>query len=103
MPELPHLSVDGFCPETIKVYEFLGCYLHGHTCLSFRDVTTMVEGTLSDRYEQTMSRLAQITQAGYQVEVQWECEFDSKILPRHPELKTHPIVQHSPLKTRDAL
>jgi hypothetical protein len=50
-----------------------------------------------------MSRLAQITQAGYQVQVQWECEFDRDILSRHPELKTHSIVQHSPLKTRDAL
>jgi hypothetical protein len=26
LPELPHLSVDGFCPETKKVYEFYGCY-----------------------------------------------------------------------------
>jgi hypothetical protein len=27
LPELPHVSVDGFCPETKEVYEFLGCYL----------------------------------------------------------------------------
>jgi hypothetical protein len=51
LPELPHLSVDGFCPETKKVYEFLGCYFHGHTCLPFRDVTTMVDDPLSARYE----------------------------------------------------
>jgi hypothetical protein len=62
-----------------------------------------VDDTLSDRYEQTMSRFAQITQAGYEVEVQWECDFDRDVLPKHHELKTHPIVQHSPLKTRDAL
>ncbi len=30
-------------------------------------------------------------------------EFDKGILADHPELKTHPIVQHSPLNTRDAL
>jgi G:T-mismatch repair DNA endonuclease (very short patch repair protein) len=95
MPELPHLSVDGFCSETKKVYEFLACYFHGHTCLPFRDVTTMVDDTLSARYEQTMSRLAQITQAGYEVEVQWEYAFDRDILPNHPELKTP--------KTRDSL
>jgi hypothetical protein len=89
-------------PIQIK-YEFLSCYFHGHTCLPSRNVAKMVDDTLSDRYEQTMSRLAQITQAGYEVEVMWECAFDNDILPSHPELKTHPIVQHSPLKTRDAV
>ena len=38
LPELPHLSVDGFCPETKTVYEFMGCYFHGHICQTFRDV-----------------------------------------------------------------
>jgi hypothetical protein len=50
-----------------------------------------------------MARLAQTTQAGYQVEVQWECDFDEGILASHAELKTHPIVQHEQLNTRDAL
>jgi len=44
-----------------------------------------------------------MTHAGYQVEVEWECHFDSEIMPHHPELKTHPVVQNSPLNTRDAL
>ncbi len=35
--------------------------------------------------------------------MQWECDFDRGILADHPELKLHPIVQHSPLNTRDAL
>jgi len=51
-----------------------------------------------------MSRLYQITRSGYLVEVQWECEFDkSDIVKEKPELLTHPIVQQSPLRTRDAL
>jgi hypothetical protein len=50
-----------------------------------------------------MVRLTQITQAGYQVEVQWEYEFDEGILADHPDLKTQHIVQHEPLNTRDAL
>jgi hypothetical protein len=33
LPELPRLSVNGYCPKTKKVYEFLGCFWHGHTCL----------------------------------------------------------------------
>jgi hypothetical protein len=39
LPELPNFSVDGYCAETRTVYEFLGCYYHGHTCIRcFRDV-----------------------------------------------------------------
>jgi len=30
-------------------------------------------------------------------------EVDEEILKRHPDLKTHPVVLHSPLNTRDAL
>jgi len=37
----------------------------------------MNEDTLAERYERTMSRIEQITRVGYQVNVQWECEFDA--------------------------
>jgi G:T-mismatch repair DNA endonuclease (very short patch repair protein) len=55
--------------------------------------------TIAEMYEHTMAKVEQITRAGYQVEVQWECEFDGGILTRQPELKTQPVVQHSPLLT----
>jgi len=76
VPELPQCSVDGYCPETRKIYVFFGCYFHGHTCLPFRDVNTTSGDTIADRYERTMSRLEQITRSGYVVKVQWECDFD---------------------------
>jgi len=64
----------------------------------------MNEDTLAERYERTISRIEQITRAGYLVKVQWECEFDaSKIIEQKSELLTHPIVMNSPLNTRDAL
>jgi hypothetical protein len=50
-----------------------------------------------------MTRLEQITKAGYDVEVVWECDFDMDILPKHPELMSHTLLQQTPLKTRDAL
>jgi hypothetical protein len=84
LPDIPRLSVDGFCSETKKVYKYFGCFFHGHTCLHYRDIPTMGGDTLYQRYEQTMARLEQIKNAGYQVEVQWECEFDKNILPLHP-------------------
>ena len=65
LPEHPKFSVDWYCPETKVVYEFLGCFYHGHTCQPFRDIKTMSGDTLVERYERPMSRLEQITRAGY--------------------------------------
>jgi len=97
-PEVPRINVDGYCPETNKIYVLFGCFWHGRMCQPFRDVATLSGETLSERYERTMLRLEQITRAGYQVKIQWECEFEEK-----PELLTHPIILQAPLCTRDAL
>ena len=48
VPELPHFSVDGYCPENRTIYEFFGCYFHGHTCQPFRGVITTSGDTLAD-------------------------------------------------------
>ena len=81
-----------------------GCFHHGRTCQAFRDVTTTSGDKLAARYERTMSRLEQITREGYQVKIEWECEFDeSGIVRQKPEMLNHPIVQQSPLRTCDAL
>jgi len=64
VPELPHFSVDGYCPETRKIYEFFECYFHGHTCQPFRDIIKFGY-TPAERYEWSMSRLQQITRSGY--------------------------------------
>jgi hypothetical protein len=63
-PELPRLIVDGFCPKTKTVYEFIGSYYHGHTCLHYRDNAIMGGDTLAQTYEQPMARLEQITNGG---------------------------------------
>ncbi|GFG33651.1 hypothetical protein Cfor_01531 [Coptotermes formosanus] len=102
LPELPHLKVDGYCEETRTVYEFNGCYWHGcPRCQTLRDVPTIHEDTLAERYERSMNRVGVIAQAGYKVEMQWECDFDRDILKKHPELQTLPIVEQTPLNTRD--
>jgi G:T-mismatch repair DNA endonuclease (very short patch repair protein) len=99
LAEVPHLSVDGCCPETKKVFEVLACFWHGHTCLPFRDVETVSGDTLAETYENTMARLDQILRAGYQVEIQCECEFDDGILHYRLKLETHPLVEHIPPNT----
>ena len=97
-PEVPRISVECYCPETNTIYEFSGCFWHGRTCQPFRDVTTLSGDTLAKRYERIMARLEQIAHTGYQVKVQWKCEFEKR-----PELLTHHIVSQSPLCTRDTL
>lgn len=52
----PHSTVDGFCAEITTVFEFLGCYWHGYTSQTFRDVSTKDEDTLAEKYERTMAR-----------------------------------------------
>jgi len=94
VPELPHYNVDGYCPENQTIYEFYGCHFHGHTCQPFRDVITLNGDTFAERYERAMSRLEQLTRAGYLVKVQWECDFNDIGKPSHPQ---------SPHRTRDAL
>jgi hypothetical protein len=85
LPELPNFNVDGYCEETRTVYEFLNCYFHGHTCQPFRDVPTMGKKTLTQRYERTVTRIEQITQAGYEVKFFWECDREG-IVEEKPEL-----------------
>jgi hypothetical protein len=59
---------------------------------------------LAQRYEKAMSRMEQITRAGYKVTIMWECEFEEAgIVLQKPELLTDPIVQYPLLRTRDAL
>ena len=83
----------------------MGCFFHGCVkCQPFRDLKTLGEDTLAERYERTTARLELITNAGYTVKVMWECQFDeSQIVEMKPQLLTHPIVTHSPLHTRDTL
>jgi G:T-mismatch repair DNA endonuclease (very short patch repair protein) len=96
LPELPNIHVDGLCEETRAVYEFSGCYHHGHTCMPFRYFPIACGGgTLAERYENTMTRFERITHTGCQVKVQWECEFE-------PPEGTR-VEEHLPPGTIDAL
>ena len=77
-------------------------YWHGCTCQPFRDVITTNGDTLAAKYERKKARLEQITRAGYQVKVQFECLFDDAGIAT-PEMLAHPTVCKSSLCTRDAL
>jgi G:T-mismatch repair DNA endonuclease (very short patch repair protein) len=65
-----------------------------HAC-HFETPTECGGDSHAERCENTMSRFDRIRQAGYQVKVQWECEFE---FPDDME-----VVESLPMKTRDAL
>jgi hypothetical protein len=70
--------------------------------LPFRDVPTVDGDKLCERYEDNgevrtdhSGRLCGRSDLGMR--------FDGGIMAKHPELQVHPMIEHSPLNTRDAL
>ena len=63
---------DRYEPETNRVYQFYGCYWHGHTCLKDRTIR------LKKRYKDTCQIDKLIKNNGcdtkYNLVSTWECE-----------------------------
>ena len=82
------LPVDGWCAQTNIVYQFHGCYWHGHGCMQEKGVTQ------NDRNGKTMEQLRAdtqknsryIRQCGYQLIEMWECEW-KKMKTENPALQ----------------
>jgi len=70
LPELPRSCVESYCPETNTMYESFWLFLANAHVPTISGVTTLSDDTLAERHERKMSRLEQITRAGYQVKVQ---------------------------------
>lgn len=59
--------VDGYHPPTRTIYEFLGCYYHGHSCTN---------GDINNpQYRSTIDRINHLMSLNYKVVVMWECDF----------------------------
>ena len=73
------MYVDGFDSTTNKVYEFLGDFYHGCP-VTFPDRGMRHpkhdDKTMQEVYEITMERLKAIENAGYEMEVIWEHEWN---------------------------
>lgn len=63
------VKVDGYCEETKQVFEFHGCYFHGHPiCLQHnRDISLLNDpnDTLNSRYEKTVAKSERLRELGY--------------------------------------
>lgn len=98
-------KVDGFDPLENHVYEFYGCFFHGHMCITARRdrvIRNSVLDTLERRFQKTQARAARLRVLGYTVTEKWECEFRRE-MKRYPWIE--PIVSSDmvlPLNPRDA-
>ena len=80
---IENYSVDGFHEDSKTVYEYYGCYYHGHSCTTKHD---------PKKWQKTLERKEELRNLGYNVEsitsCQWFKEDDAKIwydLPNHQD------------------
>ena len=74
------LPVDGWCKETKTVYQFHGCYWHGHDC-NQNSNNTMNEKqnkSMVDLLEDTREITKYLRQLGVSLVEMWECEWKAQ-------------------------
>ena len=92
-------------PKT--VFEFMGCLWHGcPTCCKhqrWRQYGANPDRTLEELYEATQAKVQRLQRAGFQVKVQWECEWNKQI-DSTPTLQSFlsSLTATPPLQPRDA-
>lgn len=101
-------KVDGYCEETNQIFEFHGCYYHGHTeCfIHNRDkpINKNSTDTLNSRLAATRNKTERLRKANYEVIEEWECHFKEQLKTDHEmnSFENHPVLTVSPLEPRDA-
>ena len=74
--KIGELRVDGFDPNSKTVWEFDGCWYHGHSCHLNRDTfNTKLQKPMKELYDETQERKQRLIDMGYNVVSIWECEF----------------------------
>ena len=71
------LPVDGWCAKTNTIYQFHGCFWHGHECMTEKGITTNEKNGKSMEHLRldTQKNTKYIQQCGYNVKEIWECEW----------------------------
>jgi G:T-mismatch repair DNA endonuclease (very short patch repair protein) len=80
--------VDGYDANTNTVYQFHGCYWHGHECWMTKNVKDQKwRETRQSKYDKTVKTTTLIQAQRYKVVEKWECHFRNEIR-RNNKLKT---------------
>ncbi|KAI8516762.1 hypothetical protein Bbelb_053430 [Branchiostoma belcheri] len=71
------IPVDGFCSATGEIFQFHGCYWHGHACnlTKGRDYNERRGKSLATLREETAETTEYLRKCGYTVVEMWECEW----------------------------
>ena len=78
--------VDGFCEEKKLIFEFHGCYFHGHPkdkCSKNRldkweETNRLNKKKFTELYDCTIKKIADLKSLGYEVIEMWECKFKNQ-------------------------
>ena len=73
-----NVPVDGFSPATNTVYEFNGCYWHGHGCSPETSVSIGGRDAQQRRNKTNLKR-QYLEQLGYKVVSIWECDWRKEV------------------------
>jgi len=81
------LPVDGYHEETNTVFQFHGCFWHGHPCSKTRGLTTHPYRKMSmdEVYSETLEKEKYVEDLGYNLKRVWECEWEG-MLRRDPSM-----------------
>ena len=99
--------VDGLIMQPPIVFEFMGCLWHGcpacHKHQRWRQYGANPDRSLAELYEATQAKLQRLRHAGYQVVVQWECQWQRQI-ESTPSISSFlsSMTSTPPLQPRDA-
>ena len=79
--------VDGFDQEHNTIFQFNGCYWHGHLCWLTKSVKdTSWHNERQQRYNKTLETSAYLRSKGFHVVEMWECQFREQ-MRNDPNLK----------------
>ena len=74
-----NIPVDAFSPENNTVYQFHGCYWHGHNChLNQKDFNEVRNCSSAELRANTEEIASYICRRGYNLVQIWECEWQSE-------------------------
>ena len=96
--------LDGYDPVNHTAYEYYGCYFHGHSCITDRNLREPRTGfSMNDLHRQTQVKESVLRELKYKVVSIYECQFDAMI-KANPELSNFVTQLDIPprMKIRDA-
>ncbi|XP_066264599.1 uncharacterized protein [Branchiostoma lanceolatum] len=97
---LRQVPVDGFCSATGEIFQFHGCFWHGHDCHLTADINTNAirNKSMTELKEDTDEMTEYLREEGYKVIEMWECEWQR--LKRNQEVSAFLAGRKTPTETK---